>query len=448
MKYVNTLGELLLDLQLFAIAETRTTGEMETSTITGMERTSNSDLSPEMKEFYSKDLIEMVGPNLIHAQFGDKVVIPKGHKREIEWRKFSKFSKALTPLTEGVTPAPHSLAVTTVTKQLEQYGDYSVLTDILELSAVDPIIVEYTSRHAENANLTLDTIVRNDINTGGFVRYAPNTTTTTGDTPSTKRADLDATSLLTVDLVKQCVTDLKRMNAPKFNGDYVCIIHPSVAHDIMSDKQWIDASLYAGSTQIFNGEIGKIHGCRFVETTEAKIFGKDTTIPTLTYSALVDGHKEQVKLVPSAAVDANALKGQTIQVTTGNVTENLVVTANEASTAAESPATGYTAMTVTFEKAPAADMTSSSTFAVMGNTSVNVYSCLFLGKGAYKVTSIEGGNMEVIVKSKGSAGTADPLNQRSTIGWACAAYGAAIVIPEYILRCEVTSSYQAVDSAN
>lgn len=238
------------------------------------------------------------------------------------------------------------------------------------------------------------------------------------------------------------------MNAPKFNGDYVCIIHPSVAHDIMSDKQWIDASLYAGSTQIFNGEIGKIHGVRFVETTEAKIFGKDTTIPTLTYYALVDSHKEQVKLVPSAAVDANALKGQTIQVTTGNVTENLVVTANEASTAAESPATGYTAMTVTFEKAPTVDMTSSSTFAVLGNTSVNVYSCLFLGKGAYKVTSIEGGNMEVIVKSKGSGGTADPLNQRSTIGWVCAAYGAAIVIPEYILRCEVTSSYQAVDIAN
>lgn len=444
-KYIENM---VLELQLFAIAETRTTGEMETSAISGLEASTNAALAPELKEFYSKDLIELVGPNLIHAQFGDQVTIPKGHERKIEWRKFSKFSKALTPLTEGVTPAPHSLSVSTVTKELEQYGDYSVLTDILELTAIDPVIVEYTARHAENANLTLDTIVRNDINTGGFVRYAPHTTTTTGDTESTKRADLDATSLLTVELVAKCATDLMRMNAPKINGSYVAIVHPSVAHDIMRDDEWIDFSEYAGSTQIFNGEIGKIYGVRFVVSTEAKIFGKDTTIPTLTYSALVDSHKEQVKLIPSAAVAANALKGQTIQVTTGNVTEDLVVTANEASTEAVSPATGYTEMTVTFEKAPAVDMTSGSTFAVLGNTSVNVYSCLFLGKGAYKVTSIEGGNMEVIVKNKGSAGSADPLNQRSTVGWKVNGYGAAITIPEYILRCEVTSSFQSADAAN
>lgn len=392
-----------------------------------------------MKEFYSKDLIEMVGPNLVHAQFGIKETIPGGHDAKIEWRKFSKFAKALTPLVEGVTPMPHSLSVDKIEKRLEQYGDYSILSDVLELTAIDPVVVEYTARHAENAQLTLDTIVRNDITVGTNVRYG-------GD--ATSRSELASGDNMTVALVKLAVTDLKRMNAPKFDGSYVAIIHPSVVHDLMNDTHWVDASLYAGSTQIFNGEVGKLYGVRFVESTEAKIWDKGSSDVDLTDTALVDGHKDQLSIGAEKEVAKDALVGKRITITTGDVVETLAIAGNAANAAAESPATGYTDVVVTFEKAPAVDMTESSTFAWEGNEAVKVYSTLFLGKGAYKVPSLEGGNMEVIVKSKGSAGTADPLNQRSTIGWKVTGYGAAIIIPEYILRVETTSSLEDEDDAN
>jgi N4-gp56 family major capsid protein len=49
-----------------------------------------------------------------------------------------------------------------------------------------------------------------------------------------------------------------------------------------------------------------------------------------------------------------------------------------------------------------------------------VFGCLFLADGAYGVTEIQGGGLQTIIKQLGSAGTADPLNQRSTVGYTLA----------------------------
>ena len=59
-------------------------------------------------------------------------------------------------------------------------------------------------------------------------------------------------------------------------------------------------------------------------------------------------------------------------------------------------------------------------FKAAGASSADVYATLILGDDAYGVTEIEGGGLQHIVKPLGSAGTADPLNQRSTVGYALA----------------------------
>ena len=68
-----------------------------------------------------------------------------------------------------------------------------------------------------------------------------------------------------------------------------------------------------------------------------------------------------------------------------------------------------------------------------------VYGCLFVGKGAYGVVDLNDGT-EVIVKPRGSSGTADPLDQRSSVGWK-GVHAAAILYDEYIVRVECGSSY-------
>ena len=314
-------------------------------------------LSPEMKTFYDMTLIDEASANLVHDQFGQKRPIPANGGKTIEFRKFAPLAKAITPLTEGVTPDGKSMTVSTITATVSQYGDYITQSDVLELTSLDNTIIEATKLLGKQAGATLDTVVRNALQAGTNVTYCPKIGADGSETAVTSRTNLDATAQLTVDVVQQVVAKLRAQNAPTIGGDYVAIIHPYVAYDLMRDPEWIDAHKYAQPDNLYTGEIGKIAGVRFVQTTEAKIY---------TGSGCPSG--------------------------------------------------------------------------------LAVFASLFLGDGAYGVTEITGGGLQTIVKQKGSAGTADPLDQRSSVGWK-AIKTAEILIPNYIVRVESCSKRFSANAA-
>lgn len=416
-----------INLQLFADPNTQTT--------------TSEGLSPEMKTYYSKDLIETMGANLVHLQFGDPVNLPKHGGKSIEWRRWSKFKKALKPLTEGVTPDGSPLEVGTVVAKINQFGDYSELTDLLEMTTIDNTIVEYTARHAENAQLTIDTVVRNELCTGTNVLYADNMASGSAEKVDA-RGELTADCKLTPDMIARAVATLKKANAPKYDGSYVAIVHPSVSYDLQRNPEFIDINKYSNASTIFNGEIGKLYGVRFVESTEAAIF-RGTQIAEGINSLTIKSAKGEEITLSSAltAEQAEAISGKVIVLTTtvgdNQVIENVVVRNAEGDK-------------LYLDKAPAVEATASSTITPFagGADGCAVYATIFLGKGAYKVVKLDSNNVEVIVKNIGSAGTSDPLNQRSTIGWKAIGFAARIAIPEYIVRVESGSYFSGEDEAN
>lgn len=253
--------KLIFDIQMFAAGDV-------------VNATTSAELSAEMKTFYDKTLITLAGPRLVHEQFGQKKPIPKNGGKTIEFRKFSKLPKALTPITEGVTPTGNKLKATAVTASVDQYGDYVEQTDMLELTAIDNTIVEATKELADQAGLTLDTVVRNELIAGTNVMFVPKISADGTETEVTERSQLDDTCRLRVKDVFTAAAELKAVNAPKIDGAYIAIIHPYVAFDLMQDAgdKWMDIHKYKDPENIYQGEIGMLGGVRFVESTEAKIF--------------------------------------------------------------------------------------------------------------------------------------------------------------------------------
>ena len=226
------------------------------------------DLSAEMKVFYSDYLIDMAEPKLVHDQFAQKHPIPKNGGKTIEFRKYDSLPKALTPLEEGVTPDGQKLNVTKIEATVDQYGSYIALSDVLLLTAIDNNLVQATKQLGGQAGRTLDTVTREVLNGGTNVLYA--------DGSVNSRSALTADHKLSVLAIQKGVRALKVQNAETIGDSYVAIIHPDCAFDIMRDPEWINAAEYAGSSQLFEGEIGKVRGCRFVETTEAKVLVQTT----------------------------------------------------------------------------------------------------------------------------------------------------------------------------
>ena len=268
-----------LDLQMFATASTQ-----------NQNTTGASGMSAEMKTFYEKRLIDQAEPALVHDQFGDPYPIPANGGKNIEFRKYDSLPKATTPLTEGVTPDGQTMNVSTVTAEVRQYGGWVPITDTLQLTSIDNNILQATKIIASQAGRTLDTIVRDVLAGGTNVLYAPKIGEGGVENAVTSRATLDATCQLTSDLIARAATQLKAMNADPIGTSFVGIIHPYVAYELRRDPDWIDVHKYAQPDEIYNGEIGTLHGVRFVETSEAKIW-KGTGCPAglAVFSTLILG---------------------------------------------------------------------------------------------------------------------------------------------------------------
>lgn len=259
-------------LQIFAEENTNTTA--------------SEGLSEGMKTYYNDTLIDLAEGELIHDKFGDAYDIPKNGGKSIEFRVYEALPKAMTPLVEGVTPDGNKLSMRTINAEIDQFGDYIVSSDVVELTHIDNVVLQKTKMLASQAGRTLDSITRNVLAGGTNVIYASKE----DGTEVTSRASLDKTCLLTRRLVSKAATLLKKQHAQKFEGSYIAIIHPDVSEDFRNSDGWLDVHKYAATTEIFEGEIGKIDGVRFIENTEAKVW-KDETCPEglAVYSTLVLG---------------------------------------------------------------------------------------------------------------------------------------------------------------
>ena len=399
--------------------------------------TLDAGLSDEMKTYYSMRLINLAEPELIHDQFGQKHPIPKNSGKTIEFRKYDSLPKALVPLTEGVTPAGQKLSMGVIRATIKQYGGYIELSDILELTAIDNNLVQATRLLASQAGRTSDTITREVLAGGTNVVYAG------GAKDRSELVGGDATEAnnkyLSVDDIRKAVRALKVMNAQKINGYFAGIIHPDTAYDLMSDKKWVDVKTYSNPDGIYEGEIGKIEGVRFVETTEAKIFHAPDLV-------IADGSNAAVR-----DLTVKSASGKVITVTealstnqAAALTGREILVGSELMEVASAAAGAAGSATITVKDSPATTLAASTVIypGEGGAKGRDVYSTLIVGADAYGVTELEGGGLQHIVKQLGSSGTADPLNQRATAGWKLTKVAERLV-EQYMVRIESASTFES-----
>ena len=300
--------------------------------------TATSGLSSGMVTLYNKNLLKTFEPLLAHLKFGDEHPFPKNNGKTQSFRKLIPLEADTTTLTEGEPGDPETIAEVEVLATLKQYGKYVKTTDLLDLTHFDLTIDRKVMMLGEQGRESIDAVVRDELATCTNVIYANG---------KTSRATLTATDKLTTKELRKAVRELKKNHAQTFaDGCYVALVTPDVVYDLQDDENFIKVSAYQMKEGILMGEVGKLFGCRIVETTQAKVF----------------------------------------------------------------------------EKA--------------GASNADVASVIVLGQYAYGYTSLTGSNPRVIVKPAGSAGTGDPLDQVSTVGWKMDGFAVKLLQPEFAVRIE------------
>ena len=306
-----------------------------TSTNTNM--TASTGLTPGMQTYYNRELLRTFEPELVHLQFGDEHRMPENSGLVMNMRKIIPLEANTNTLSEGEPGESVMLTETEVTVKLEQYGEYARCTDKLDLSHLDMNILRKTKLFGDAGARSIDAVVREELATCTNVIYAGG---------KTSRGALTSADKLTTKELRKAVRKLKKAHAQTFGGYYIAIVGPDTFYDLQDDETFVAVSRYQDKEAVYTGEIGRLFGCRIVETTEAKVF---------------EG---------------------------------------------------------------------------AGASGADVASVIVLGQYAYGYTSFKGAKPRVIVKPAGSAGTADPLEQISTVGWKMDGFGVKMLQPEYAVRIE------------
>ena len=306
-----------------------------TSTNTNM--TASTGLTPGMQTYYNRELLRTFEPELVHLQFGDEHRMPENSGLVMNMRKIIPLEANTSTLSEGEPGESVMLTETEVTVKLEQYGEYARCTDKLDLSHLDMNILRKTKLFGDAGARSIDAVVREELATCTNVIYAGG---------KTSRSALTSADKLTTKELRKAVRKLKKAHAQTFGGYYIAIVGPDTFYDLQDDETFVAVSRYQDKEAVYTGEIGRLFGCRIVETTEAKVF---------------EG---------------------------------------------------------------------------AGASGADVASVIVLGQYAYGYTSFKGAKPRVIVKPAGSAGTSDPLDQISTVGWKMDGFGVKMLQPEYAVRIE------------
>lgn len=271
--------DMILNLQLFADAgnlvnATGTYVNAYSGATTAFDTTNT--LSATMKTYYDTELLENAREKLVYQQLGRVQNLPANHGKVVEWRKWNTLPDVAV-LTEGVIPTGQKLGILPITVELAQYGEYVTISDLLDLHSIDDAVLGATEELGAAAGKTYDKLIRNVLSAyTSNVIYAENA----DGTQSNSRAELlTNNAMLTPKMVNKAVTKLQKANAPTFSGNkFVGVIHPSVAFDLRQSSEWIEAHKYAAPEEMFNGEIGELHGVRFIQSTLAPVITQGSSV--------------------------------------------------------------------------------------------------------------------------------------------------------------------------
>lgn len=391
--------------------------------------TTSQGVAPGVVDFYERTLIENVRPEMVHGRDGQKRTLPEHNGKHVQFRRMVPYAAVTEPLKEGVTPDGQEIRQTALTAMVKPYGRHVELTDELNYYQLDNMHKEVAKLLSDQAVLSLDTICRDALMSGMNVQYA-------GGKGS--RLEITADDKLTADDIKKAVRTLRRNSCQPFaDGFYHAIVHPDSIYDLTKDEQWIDVAKYQDKEKIERYELGCMYKVKFFESPNAKVFKNEAylfgTTASLTVTAVDVANKRVSFSNEITHDDARALTGKLVAVKNSDTTTLMCIDRVDAN-----------AKTIAFRWMPDASVSdawgSGTTIVPTGGGAgdASVYGTIIYGQNAFGDIELGAGgeNVKIIINPPGSAGAADPLEQRGTIAWKVKGFAAAILQDAFIVRIE------------
>lgn len=232
-----------------------------------------NDISPRTQAYVDRRLLTRAIPNNILGQFGQVRVIPSKSTSSVVFRRYNRLPTSTTPLTEGVTPSGRIFTKTDVVAQLKQYGDYTIISDVIQDTHEDPVLKECTDALGEQAAETYDVLRAGILAAGTNVIYANGTARNAVNTVVTNTMFRNAVRTLKRQEAKHITNIVKagpNIATLPIPPAYIAVCHPDLQKDLEGITGWVPMQQYSSTQSLFNGEIGSFGEFRVILDTNIK----------------------------------------------------------------------------------------------------------------------------------------------------------------------------------
>lgn len=218
---------------------------------------STTALTNLMQIFYDKVFLDRAELMIVYDYGSQKRTMPKNSGKTVYFNRFSPLAVATTALTEGTNPSAVSMSTTIVSATVAEYGTYTVVSSLFDMTSIDEGLKEHIEVMGQNAGETLDTLIAKELSANATAQIVSGKVLTA----------VAATDTLTGAEIRKAVRTLKKNKAKMFdNGMFRGIVSVSQAYDLRGNSDWLAANTYVSTEFYKNGKIGSLHGVDFVET--------------------------------------------------------------------------------------------------------------------------------------------------------------------------------------
>lgn len=212
-------------------------------------------------EYYVKKLLAVLQPRLQVHKLGKKTSLPKGEGKVAKWLQYTRIAGSSSPLTEGTNPAEISFTTANVTATIAQYGQFAKVTDLLESTAIDPVLEELSELFGRAGAETMEDLCIAELDAALTTRYVNGRLAAN---------DVVAGDVINMKEFLKAMIDLKDSYVGAHeSGKYVAVLHPSAEYDLITESnlgawQHMREQAAQDSKGVMAGEIGTLYGMRFI----------------------------------------------------------------------------------------------------------------------------------------------------------------------------------------
>ena len=231
--------------------------------------TKTDGLTNLMQIYYDKVFLERAEADIQYDWGAQRKKLPRNSGKVIYFNRFSSLAVATTPLTEGASPAGADMSSTIVSATVAEYGNYTRVSSLFDLTSIDEGLKEHTEVLAFNAAETIDELIKAELSGGGTEQIVSGKALTA----------VAASDVLTALEIRKAVRTLRKAKAKMFDdGFYHAIIPTSAVYDLRADSVWTAVNTYVSTDNYKQWALGALHGVKFMETNNESTEASTVTV--------------------------------------------------------------------------------------------------------------------------------------------------------------------------